>query len=602
MDASFTLDPIPGFPAGTTVKLYGERQFPDGLPAPIGAELASATTDSAGHTTFTGLSYDTNYWAYAASTGQRVRFRTDPDPDRAELDPMNERLGSVESSVATNTARVAVLKEAPVRLKDADIGGKGDYTVVEDAAFTAAIAKAKTAFNGVGEIFIDPGKYKLTSTQALDASGIRIRGAGRYASLISFEPSSADRLFELGDPTGVNTRFHVELENFGITGNANTDEAIYLLDKNSRYKLRGLRIINCTGANGAGLGMAAAAASHFSGRITDCEFSANKVGARLRGRAQHTVFDDCLIFNNTSFGIDAESDGTNASIGGRLFIINSQVEKNGNTPDTTASLRIAGIDLTVLRDFYNEQDGTWTGASIIVENDTSVAARQPTAVLVEGGYMIGNSAATKAVILRSVKGFTRRNNIIASFTNAEPVSIEESSPGSVSQVREYEASDITQLADLVAGPVTAQMPVTPATSAIGASGTWYSVAFMLRELRRVTQARVVVATQSGNIEVAIYDSAGNRVATTGSVACPAAGAQAINLASAVYLRPGRKYFAVVSADNATVALDYIANTGTQGLFSALGLIGTGTGATVPLPSTLSLPGAAGSRGYVVAFT
>jgi hypothetical protein len=108
VSASHVLDPVPGIQAGASVELHPEGSFPGGTATPIGAVLATAVTAANGKTTFTGLAYDRDYWAYDPASGRRVRFRTDPDPNRPELTPIAVRLGVVEtrawSCPATPTA------------------------------------------------------------------------------------------------------------------------------------------------------------------------------------------------------------------------------------------------------------------------------------------------------------------------------------------------------------------------------------------------------------------------------------------------------------------------------------------------------------------
>lgn len=73
-----------------------------------------------------------------------------------------------------------------------------------------------------------------------------------------------------------------------------------------------------------------------------------------------------------------------------------------------------------------------------------------------------------------------------------------------------------------------------------------------------TQLQIWVGTASGNISVAVYASSGigdaavptDRKATTGAIACPAAGLAVVTLTTAVDVDPGD--FMAISADN-TVA-------------------------------------------------
>lgn len=66
----------------------------------------------------------------------------------------------------------------------------------------------------------------------------------------------------------------------------------------------------------------------------------------------------------------------------------------------------------------------------------------------------------------------------------------------------------------------------------------------------ITGIRIYVNTSSGNISVALYDSTGTRVATSGAVACPAAGAVNVNF-TAPYAAAAGRYRLALSCDNVT---------------------------------------------------
>lgn len=69
-----------------------------------------------------------------------------------------------------------------------------------------------------------------------------------------------------------------------------------------------------------------------------------------------------------------------------------------------------------------------------------------------------------------------------------------------------------------------------------------------------------VATQSGNVDVGIYSdssgSPGSRLASSGSVACPAAGARTLTF-SEVSLTGGTLYWVAMSMSSATASFRYI---------------------------------------------
>lgn len=66
----------------------------------------------------------------------------------------------------------------------------------------------------------------------------------------------------------------------------------------------------------------------------------------------------------------------------------------------------------------------------------------------------------------------------------------------------------------------------------------------------LTGVRIVVAVQSGNISVGLYDSGGSRVATSGAVGCPASGPANVSFTGNYSAVAGRYYLAF-SCDNTT---------------------------------------------------
>lgn len=65
----------------------------------------------------------------------------------------------------------------------------------------------------------------------------------------------------------------------------------------------------------------------------------------------------------------------------------------------------------------------------------------------------------------------------------------------------------------------------------------------------LTGIRLRVGTQNGNICVGLYDSSGTRVATSGSVACPAAGLQTVAFTANYSAAAGRYYLALSASGN-----------------------------------------------------
>jgi len=107
----------------------------------------------------------------------------------------------------------------------------------------------------------------------------------------------------------------------------------------------------------------------------------------------------------------------------------------------------------------------------------------------------------------------------------------------------------------------------------------------------VNRIKIRIGTSSGNIDVGIYDRDGNRVVSTGSIACPAAGYATITIASTV-LNPGIYYFAI-SCDNNTATFYRVdISCGSRHSFWQ--------GNAFPLPSKMSISGEAGERYWIEA--
>jgi hypothetical protein len=270
-------------------------------------------------------------------------------------------IGAQTRRVEASSGAVKVLREAPVNVMDSDFGAVNDGTGDQQAPFAAAIARAKTASTGVGEVFIPPGNLRLATTLAgIDVSGLRVIGAGRLASTITLARSTAGNGLELGDAAGA-TRQHIELRDFGIVGDANTNYGIFLRDGCVQWSIRDVSVKSCTGTTGAGLGMAGGSSQAYSGKVERSHFQSNKIGIEVTGKAQWLTIEGCFIYNNTVWGIDAmaEQGGTGGS---RLHIVECEVEQNGLTADTTGSIRFRGIDnVGTIRSLYNEQGTAYPG-------------------------------------------------------------------------------------------------------------------------------------------------------------------------------------------------------------------------------------------------
>lgn len=110
----------------------------------------------------------------------------------------------------------------------------------------------------------------------------------------------------------------------------------------------------------------------------------------------------------------------------------------------------------------------------------------------------------------------------------------------------------------------------------------------------ITGITVEVGVASGNISVAVYRNSGSgaaarpgaRVATSGAVACPAAGVQTVPLGGAVTVQPG-DWFAL-SADNVTATFRRLLSGAGGAYLSLYGQVD----AAHPTPASVTLAAAA----------
>lgn len=168
--ADFTLGPAQ-FPAGTVVGVYLRKAFV-GEAGPFTSTVTTAMTDAQLVTEFSGLEFDTQYWAAAQVGGswRRVSFRTERDTSAdpatqgyvgaavAALTKSDVGLGNVDNTsdaakpistaaqavLDTHAADIAVVKEAPLNVDHAPYGGD--------------IAAAITALPVTGGELYIPGK------------------------------------------------------------------------------------------------------------------------------------------------------------------------------------------------------------------------------------------------------------------------------------------------------------------------------------------------------------------------------------------------------------------------------------------------------------
>lgn len=155
--------------------------------------------------------------------------------------------------------------------------------------------------------------------------------------------------------------------------------------------------------------------------------------------------------------------------------------------------------------------------------------------------------------------------------------------------------------NLFVGPIYAAVPMTQI--AVATSGNVYAQRFQVSRPVTVTTARFVVGTQSGNMDIAILASNGDRLGSTGSFAVPTSGSSSQALTGSVDLEPGLVYYSALACDNTTAtfsAFNYGAGANNTFL-GAMGFLRRTGATTLPIAATNTLTTGT-MRPYSIAFT
>ena len=128
--------------------------------------------------------------------------------------------------------------------------------------------------------------------------------------------------------------------------------------------------------------------------------------------------------------------------------------------------------------------------------------------------------------------------------------------------------------------------ISPAAGAVwGTANLGVFIPFAVDQQIIVTQIHLEVTTTGGNVDVGIYDEAGNRLVSNGAVATAAAGVQTFNITDTT-LVPGR-YYVGISCSATTPAFKECSPLWAASAVGAT-LVGARQAAAVhPLPATVT---------------
>lgn len=335
----------------------------------------------------------------------------------------------VNSPLGELDAQVSLLSDEVFNVLQ--YGAVGDGVTDCAAAIQAAIDAAEAA--GGGTVYMPPGNYKVLSGLSIEVGGVCLRGAGQTNTRITSGLTSTGKVLSIGDLGGVQIEGN-DLSDFSIYGNANTEHGIYMRHAAVFGKMTRLKVRDCTGTPGVGIGHSDNALDeHWSWTYESCIIRNNKIGMQFRRQWQHAVIFDCIFTANTTYGLDAEGNPTSTN-GGKLFIYGGTFERNGNTDATTGSIYLKGVNLATIASLYGEQNVDFPGWWLKLDSNALGPCRD---IVIEGNYFTGSSQANKGIIVVNAANLTIRNNRARNFLT-KWLSYE---PGTITGVREYENTD-----------------------------------------------------------------------------------------------------------------------------------------------------------------
>lgn len=125
--------------------------------------------------------------------------------------------------------------------------------------------------------------------------------------------------------------------------------------------------------------------------------------------------------------------------------------------------------------------------------------------------------------------------------------------------------------------------ISPLTGAVYVANDAEFVPFEIDSPVTIAQLSIIVAVQSGNVDIGIYTLAGTRLVSSGSTACGAAGIQTFNITDTVLAR-GRYYLGFAVNNAVATFLTFTPRGGAN--VNGMQMVGARRQATAfPLPAT-----------------
>jgi hypothetical protein len=496
---------------------------------------------------------------------------------------------------------------------DAIAGATSDYVASTEAEIRAAIAAGIADGSHRKRIFIKPGLITIDSVVDIGAAGStdfwEIIGSGYSATNLRGTSASGHILNVLGREVHIRdlTISATATRTAGASGNG-IHASNLVTSTQSRLLLDRVRVMS---QPGHGL----YCADPELHRYTDCDFDSNK-GDGIRWvndtvNVWHNTTINCRVIRNTGRGLYCPSGshyGTHVNLqawsnagGQQVRVIGGRGDRYLN-PDieniaSAANIAASGYGMQLQGRAHEVLGGHFACFTHGIVFDQCLRGR------VSGAFFTnesGNAAMTAGVLVQS-NSSDCMVDLASSFPSTSAPYVNESPSTTI-------RTDGREVGPTALGLV---YTVDPGESLLSAQtfGTANRCAYMrVQQGGLISKVGLQVGVSSGNVSVAVYRNSGvgrdavpgARLATSGAVACPAAGFQEISLGSTVEVRAGD--WIGFSCDNITASFIASSTAGPIGTASPLhaGRVAFEASAH-PCPSTPT-PVAGPTRNFVLVGT